>query len=1207
MVVQPCSSGNWTDLYDPTAPLLKFTVEVFTSGPLHIWARGHNNNGQDTLFVSMDNGALTHRYLLQIPAGAGYEWNTKRRQFTVSPGIHEFVIQAREPDTVVDKIVLTCDGTWRPNGAGPPQSDTSGDVNRPPSAGDDSFTVGEDTSANSLGVLSNDNDPDGDSLSITAVDSVTNGATVNIVGDLLEYSPSPGFSGVDSFDYTISDGELSDTATVMLMVQATPTGAGGVFQQGDDSACLLVVEAESFETQVAATSRGPAAWEPTSSPSGHSGSGAMVVQPCSSGNWTDLYDPTAPLLKFTVEVFTSGPLHIWARGHNNNGQDTLFVSMDNGALTHRYLLQIPAGAGYEWNTKRRQFTVSPGIHEFVIQAREPDTVVDKIVLTCDGTWRPNGAGPPQSDRTPSTPSLRISDASILEGDTDDTTATFAVTLAPVSAGPVSVNYASSDVNAEAGSDYQATSGVLNFAAGESTRTFPVTVFADTEEEGNETFEIVLSGATGADLGAAVGTCTILGDDQSPPGLLVRPSNPGCVLPNPPLSTTGVELVSAYPGILASTPVAMVHEPGDDSTWYYAERNGTIRAFENSPTVNSKRTFLNLENKVVRENESGLEGFAFHPDWATNREVFVTYTARDNPSDEGLTLYLSRFRSLDGGQTLAKSTEEVLVSLYNSKRIHFGSRLRFGPFDGYLYWGMGDFNRRTIHAHNPNTLPGSFLRIDVDGTSAFGPYGIPPDNPFVNGGGRPEVWAYGFRNPWGFGFDSITGELWCGDVGDVLREEINLVEKGKNYGWHFYQGDLCSEGATAAQCADPSLVPPIAAFARDTAHCVIGGTVYRGSAIPGLYGAYIYGDWWFNTLYALRFDSNGNPTPELLGTTAGSIRSIDEDENHEIYVTAGRNFYKLMPGTGGSPSESDFPQLLSEVPCVNPANPVRPLVGLIPYDINVPFWSDGAIKERWFTIPDNETIDILPDGDLLFPIGTVFLKNFFLNTRIVETRLFVRHQSGGWAGYSYEWNGAQTDATLLEVGKTVTVEGQSWTFPSRGECVTCHTAAANFALGPELLQLNRSITYPSTGITANQLQTLEHIGMFSTGLPAPAASLPALPETDDLAESLTDRARAYLHSNCSNCHRPGSGAPVDLDFRFDTALAAMNICDVAPSKGDLGIAGAMLLAPGDPSSSILAERLRSLGAERMAPIGKNLADLAGTTLIDDWISSILSCP
>ena len=220
----------------------------------------------------------------------------------------------------------------------------------------------------------------------------------------------------------------------------------------------------------------------------------------------------------------------------------------------------------------------------------------------------------------------------------------------------------------------------------------------------------------------------------------------------------------------------------------------------------------------------------------------------------------------------------------------------------------------------------------------------------------------------------------------------------------------------------------------------------------------------------------------------------------------------------------IPTDLADTGCVDPLDPKQPASGLVPYGIQAPFWSDGAVKDRHLAIPDGTTIDVGPlvgnaGGDFTFPNGTVILKNFRLNNQLIETRLLMRHPDGIWAGYTYEWNDAQTAATRVVGGKTRSVQGQTWIYPSEGACLQCHTAAAGFALGPEIPQLNGPLLYPTTGRTANQLDTLAGVGLLSAPLPAPSASLPALVDPTDTNAPLGDRARAWLHTNCSQCHRP----------------------------------------------------------------------------------------
>ena len=247
-----------------------------------------------------------------------------------------------------------------------------------------------------------------------------------------------------------------------------------------------------------------------------------------------------------------------------------------------------------------------------------------------------------------------------------------------------------------------------------------------------------------------------------------------------------------------------------------------------------------------------------------------------------------------------------------------------------------------------------------------------------------------------------------------------------------------------------------------------------------------------------------------------------------------------------------------------------------------------------------------DGDFALPNGSVLLKHFRLGGTLVETRLFMRHPDGAWAGYSYEWNAAQTDATLVVGGKVAQIGGQSWIFPSGNDCLSCHTAAAGFALGLETAELNHDLTYPSTGRTANQIDTLDAIGLFDSPQPDPVA-LPALTDPADAAAPLAERARAYLHTNCAQCHRPNGPTPSSMDLRYPTALTDTQACDAPPQAGDLGLGqAARIVAPGDPDHSVLLERMSHRDANAMPPLGSNLVDDDGVALIRDWIAGLRGC-
>jgi mono/diheme cytochrome c family protein len=219
---------------------------------------------------------------------------------------------------------------------------------------------------------------------------------------------------------------------------------------------------------------------------------------------------------------------------------------------------------------------------------------------------------------------------------------------------------------------------------------------------------------------------------------------------------------------------------------------------------------------------------------------------------------------------------------------------------------------------------------------------------------------------------------------------------------------------------------------------------------------------------------------------------------------------------------------------------------------------------------------------------------------------MRHPDGVWAGYTYEWNAQQTEANRVKSGKTVFINGQLWTYPSESQCLECHTSAANFALGPETSQLNKDFTYPSTSQTANQLETIDHVMMFTSPLPGSASSLPMLTDPSDSGASASERARAYLHTNCAQCHQPGGPTPSTMDLRYTTVLANTNACDAIPLEGDLGITNARLIAPGDATRSLIIARANRRDSYAMPPLGSNLIDASGINVLTTWINGLSSC-
>ncbi len=729
---------------------------------------------------------------------------------------------------------------------------------------------------------------------------------------------------------------------------------------------------------------------------------------------------------------------------------------------------------------------------------------------------------------------------------------------------------------------------------------------------------VVDGAPGSGGDATVGTGTSdAAVDTGPPppvaspfGLDTRPSNATCVVPERPVLDTGVKAAPAFGAIKFQQPVGLFQAPGDPSRFFVIEKAGGIRVFPATATAQADvKDFIVLPATLINSaSEGGLLGMAFSPDWATNHEVYLSYTtfSATAPNGSNMKSIIARYKSLDNGLTL-DSKADVLLTLEQPYTNHDGGNIAFGP-DGYLYAGFGDGGSGgdpNGNGQNKNVLLGKMLRIDVRGKAA-GKYDIPPTNPFAAGGGRGEVYAYGLRNPWRWSFDRGTGDLWVGDVGQNTYEEIDRLQIGGNYGWNTREGLHCYNAAT---CATAGFIDPIVEHGRDEAQSITGGYVYRGSAIPSLVGTYLHGDYQTGNVWAIVYDAAAKASSKLLfNIGAGQLSSFGEGLDGELYMAfiASGGFSKIVPAAAQAPSA--FPTLLSKTGCVDASDATKPSAGLVPYEVNSPLWSDAAQKDRYMALPDGAKITVGADGDWDFPKGSVLMKTFVLGGKRIETRLFMRHSDGGWAGYTYEWNDAQTDATLLPAAKTKTVGTATWTYPSRSQCVQCHTAAAGGTLGLETAQLNRNAVYASTNRLSDQLTTLDHIGLFVAAPTADGGVLAKMPTPlDATTGDLQDRARAYLHSNCSHCHRPSGGGQGTMDLRYAGSFAATKTCNAAQTQGTLGTTDAKLLFPGAPAKSVIAIRMHATDANRMPPIASNVPDTEGTKLIEDWITSVTACP
>lgn len=713
--------------------------------------------------------------------------------------------------------------------------------------------------------------------------------------------------------------------------------------------------------------------------------------------------------------------------------------------------------------------------------------------------------------------------------------------------------------------------------------------------------------------------------------LVRQENTTLAMPlTPPLR--GYNLQQAF-NLTFTAPVAIVTPPGETNRLFIVEQIGRIIVITNlaAPT---RTVFLDITSRVLFDGEQGLLGLAFHPDFKNNGIFFIDYTTTGARNDR-LARYNISSTNPNAGDP---SSEVVLINQPDDASNHNAGDLHFGP-DGYLYVSLGDEGGGGDTYQNSQRINKDFfsgmLRLDVDKKPGNLPpnthpasstnYFVPADNPFVgatnfNGVAIPdptkvhtEFWAVGLRNPWRFSFDPATGQLWCGDVGQDTREEVDIIVKGGNYGWNYREGTYAYTG-TPPTGFHP--IEPVFDYGRTNGNCVIGGVVYRGARLSQLYGAYVFGDNGSGNVWSLRTNSSGAPTVQrLLGTTGISAFGVDPS-NGDVLIcdVAGGVIRRLVYAaiSMGTP----LPATLADTGAFADVAPLSPQAGVVPYEINLPFWSDGAVKKRWFSIPYlTNRFGFDPTNAWQYPTGTVFIKHFEIQTndnpvavRRLETRFIVRNTKGVY-GVTYRWTNATSAALLAEEGldePIVISEGgiqrtQVWHYPGRSECLICHNATAGFVLGFNAPQLNRDMTYGNQ--TTNQVAALANAG-YLRSTPTNYHALLALAAPDDSNVSQEFRVRSYLNANCAQCHRPGGAGLGNFDARIGTPTDSANLID-GFLNDDQGDAQNRALSPGSAAHSMILQRISSRGAKQMPPLASNIPDPAGVQLMSNFITGELT--
>ncbi|MEM7231021.1 MAG: PQQ-dependent sugar dehydrogenase [Planctomycetota bacterium] len=662
---------------------------------------------------------------------------------------------------------------------------------------------------------------------------------------------------------------------------------------------------------------------------------------------------------------------------------------------------------------------------------------------------------------------------------------------------------------------------------------------------------------------------------------------------------------AFPSLRFEKPSVLVPVPSSERL-LVASLHGPIHTFSRQ---DPSRTDLFLDLRKLHPRLNHVYGVAFSPSFANDRFVYVCYILPREPDGSRV----SRFRvaSLDPPNCDPKSELEILRWRAGG---HNGGCLKFGP-DEMLYISTGDgtgpYPPDSLRTGQDNSdLLSSILRVDVRGASEVRRYKVPADNPFVDvAGSRPEIWAFGLRNPWKMSFDEATGDLWVGDVGWELWELVFRIEKGGNYGWSIVEGP---QPVHPKDNVGPTPIrPPLAEHPHAEARSITGGFVYHGKRLPELAGSYIYGDYETGKLWALA--SSGREKPIEIADSSVRIVGFCLDQDGELYFAdhIRGTLHRLVkrPAT----SQPPFPARLSETGIFATTKPLVPAAGVHPYRIIAEPWHDGAHAERVIAIPGDATAR--PGrGPHRFPRGAVLAKTLSLeqigglreSRRQVETQI-LHYDGRDWHAYSYRWNDEQTDAELVpaegayrRLQSLGTVgdgaHDQLWRFSSRAECQVCHNRFAGHAIGFVPEQLDLEERFFDTQVS--QLERLDALAILS-----PVRKNWHLVSPRDETASLDDRARSYLHANCAICHQQNRGGSTNFQLNFRAPLERLGLLDAPPLRGEFGLRNPRVVAPGDPYRSALYYRVSTPGPGRMPHLASTVVDREGQRLLHDWIQSL----
>lgn len=664
----------------------------------------------------------------------------------------------------------------------------------------------------------------------------------------------------------------------------------------------------------------------------------------------------------------------------------------------------------------------------------------------------------------------------------------------------------------------------------------------------------------------------------------------------PLPPYTVERV--FPQIEWKNPLYAAPEPGTDRLWVILQggdkdRPARIVRLPNRADASATEPVLEMDRRLIY-------GLTFDPGFRTNGFVYLFSNGPWNEPDR--TNHISRFAVSRDAAAKVDPASELPIIRWRSTG-HDGGDLAFG-LDGMLYITSGDGTSDSDvwdSGQDMTRLLAKLLRIDV----RTHPYSVPADNPFVHlPGARPETWAFGFRNPWRMGIDERTGDIWVGQNGQDLWETAHLVRRGDNIGWSVFEGS--HPFYPNRQRGPAPIVPPTIEHSHADFRSLTGGVVYYGAKLPELEGAYIYGDYSTGKIWSARHREGRLTEHREIADTVLQIAAFRVDQHGELLVVDhGGGLYRMVPRPRDV-TPPPFPTRLSETGLFASVPEHRPEPGLIPYSINAPGWADGAQAVRYMALPGAAAIGYTSTRGWNFTNETVLVQTLSLPAaRRIETRLLIRRDNE-WTGYSYRWNEAQTDATLVrKEGENIELtlpDGarQNWRIPGRAECLACHARAVNYVLGLCEPQMNREIA--AEGETANQISRLKRLGVLP-GAPEATNTLSRLADPYDTAAPIEARARAYLHANCSVCHVEAGGGNARMELEAARREDQMNLLAARPQHDSFGLPNAMLVAPGDPARSVLLHRVAQRGRGQMPPLVSARVDERAVAMLREWIASL----